>query len=97
MQLTQAHQFEDFVQYQLMVLPKYYYTMIESLKPEDFPIKAKSLHALIELESTFPQSTEWISTMFNLLSRCDHYEYLIEVWANTILETKLRTTIKGII
>ena len=90
-ELTQAHQFEDFVQYQLMVLPKYYYTMIESLKPEDFPIKAKSLHALIELESTFPQSTEWISTMFNLLSRCDHYEYLIEVWANTILETKLRT------
>ncbi|MFZ1750189.1 MAG: 2OG-Fe(II) oxygenase, partial [Saprospiraceae bacterium] len=90
-EFTQAHQFEDFVKHQLMVLPKYYYTMMESLKSDDFPIKAKSLQALIALESTFPQSTEWVATMFNLLSRCDHYKYLIEVWANTILETKLRT------
>ncbi|MGB4960057.1 MAG: 2OG-Fe(II) oxygenase, partial [Saprospiraceae bacterium] len=90
-EFTQAHQFEDFVKHQLMVLPKYYYTMMESLKSDEFPIKAKSLHSILALENSFPQSTEWVATMSNLLSRCNLHEYLIEVWANTILETKLRT------
>ena len=90
-EFSEKRQFDEFVSIQMALLPTYYFKMVTELRVNDFPIDSKTLKKLAELETTWPQTQIWISSMVGLLSRCESYEYLEEVWAKTLLDIKLFT------
>lgn len=90
-EFSEKRLFDEFVSIQMAVLPTYYFKMVTEIRPNDFPIDGKTLIKLAELENTWPQTQIWITSMFGLLSRCESYEYLEEVWTKTLLDIKLYT------
>lgn len=90
-EFSEKRRFDEFVGIQMALLPSYYFKMMAELRVNEFPIDAKTLTKLAELENTWPQTEIWISSMFGLLTRCESYEYLEEVWAKTMLDIKTIT------
>jgi hypothetical protein len=90
-EFSEKSQFDEFVGIQMALLPSYYFKMMTELRANEFPIDAKTLTKLAVLENTWPQTEIWMSSMFGLLTRCESYEYLEEVWAMTMLDIKTIT------
>lgn len=55
-EFSEKRRFDEFVGIQMALLPSYYFKMMAELRVNEFPIDAKTLTKLAELENTWPQT-----------------------------------------